>query len=209
MASSNIWLVTDGAYKGKTSKKAGSGIIIHNYDNKAQHEFMFHLGNYGINRINHVVKNADIPVGKYRIEFVEQDGYLMKYKIGDYVDLEIYTSQVKYPPTNNRAEYLAYILGNIICSILYPGHPIVLISDSKLLINSIQVWMINWVKKGLINTKENSDLLFEIHRLNDPVNCYHINSHLTIKEYQKLSELEKYFSKLNDQADKLANEAIL
>lgn len=205
----HILLVTDGAYKGKTSKKAGSGIIIHNYENKAQHEFMFHLGSYGINRINHVVKNADIPVGKYRIEFVEQDGYLMKYKIDDYIDIEIYTSDVKYPPTNNRAEYLAYILGNILCTVLYPNTPIALVSDSMLLINSIKVWMTNWVKKGLIPTKENSDLLFEIHRLHDPINCYHINSHLSIKDYQKLSEMDKYFSKLNDQADKLANDAIL
>lgn len=206
-----LYLITDGAWKGKTSLKAGSGIILHNIKQGiiTQHQFMFDLANYSISKITYEVLNADLPPGKYRIELINQDGYLYQYQVGQHIILNIYTNDLKVSPTNNRAEYIAYILGHILCDIIHPNEPITLVSDSMLLINTLKVWMNSWVKKGIIDDKKNPDLIYEMLKLKKIKNYVHINSHLSSDKFRKLSPIEKEYSKLNDLADELANEAIL
>lgn len=205
----NILLVTDGAWKGKTSMKAGSGIVLYNKTTKAQHNFMFSLDNYSFSNITFSTINPMIPEGTYRIELVNKTDESVEYKIDNYIKFKIDIGDDIYPPTNNRAEYLAYIFGNIICSVIYPNELITLVSDSKLLINTITVWMDNWVDKGLIKTKKNPDLLEIINLLPKPYKCEHINSHLKPYEYAKLNDVKKQFSLLNEEADVLANNAII
>jgi ribonuclease HI len=205
-----LYLITDGAWKGKTSLKAGSGIILYNVSESGIicHEFMFELGNYSINKIDYNILNVNIPPGRYNIQLNNVDGYLYNYNIEEYINIGIYTSDNKYPPTNNRAEYIAYILGAILCGILYPDNDIILISDSMLLINTLSKWVFTWIKKNIINEKKNPDLIFEMIKLRKVKKFIHINSHLSPDKFRKLSPVEKEYSKLNDLADELANKAI-
>lgn len=204
----NILLVTDGAWKGKTSKKAGSGFILHNYNNKNQHEFMYELSDYEILDIQ-ISKSGELLEGTYRVELINIVDNLHYYKVGESIELIFTVGELgKYPQTNNRAEYIAYILGMILVNIIYPNWEINLISDSMLLINTIQLWLHNWVKKGILGEKKNPDLLKIIYKLKYPNYLTHVNSHLTPQEYNKLSDIMKYYSRLNDRADALANQAI-
>lgn len=206
-----LYLITDGAFKGKTSKKAGSGIIIHKKIGAQiiQHEFMYALENFVINDIKYEVLNREIPPGKYRIELIHESDNLYRYKVGEYIIFNIYIAGTKTPGTNNRAEYLAYLFGQLLCDIMYPDEPIALVSDSNLLIQTLKVWMQNWVRQNIVATKKNPDIITQFIQYKRIKKYIHINSHLTVSDYQKLTPEFKEYSKLNDRADVLANEAII
>lgn len=214
---SGLYLITDGACKNKTTHKAGSGFLIYKLIDQTaglpriikSHSFMFDVGTYEISKITYEILNPNIPVGKYRISLQTEEDSLRIYEIPGYIRFHIYTTGKHKPGTNNRAEYLAYILGNIISNIIYPSETFTLVSDSMLLINTLKIWMANWIKKNIVSQKENPDLITEMIKLGKPKKYVHINSHLTPEKYQKLTPEYKEYSKLNDLADVLANEAIL
>ena len=223
---SGLYMITDGAWKGKSSLKAGSGCVIYNIDdethNVTSHQLMYNLETYEISQIEYEVLNAAIPAGKYRIELgsqvrkIDDDiiggddrTKIFTYKLGEYMKFHIHTTGKHKKRTNNRAEYLAYIFGNIVSQVLYPNTQYTLITDSMLLLNTLKTWLSGWIKKGIVLEKENSDLLNEFIKLPKPKKYVHINSHLTPAKFQKLTPEEKEYSKLNDLADDLANEAII
>lgn len=206
-----LYLITDGAFKGKTSKKAGSGIILHKrLEGKVtQHEFMYSLENFVINKITYEVSNPDLPVGKYRIAMNHESDNLCRYTVGGYITFNIFIAGNKTPPTNNRAEYLAYLFGQLLCDIIYPQVPVTLISDSNLLLQTLKVWMQNWVKQNIVQSKKNPDIIMQFIEFKRIKKYIHINSHLSVSDFQKLTPEFREYSKLNDKADDLANEAII
>lgn len=218
---SGLYIITDGAWKGKSSLKAGSGCVIYNIDdetrNVTSHQLMYNLETYEISHIEYEVLDAAIPAGKYRIEpqlkmcniGENNNTKIFTYKLGEYMKFHIHTTGIHKKRTNNRAEYLAYIFGNIVSQVLYPNTQYTLITDSMLLLNTLKTWLSGWIKKGIVLEKENSDLLNEFIKLPKPKKYVHINSHLTPAKFQKLTPEEKEYSKLNDLADDLANEAII
>lgn len=211
-----LYLVTDGACKNKTTHAAGSGFLIYNLTdvgpNKPReiqdYHFMFKLDTFEIQKIEYEVLNKNLPAGKYPIRLIRKEPNVRVYEIQDYIVFNIYVTGKYKPNTNNRAEYLAYILGSIILDITRPNEPYTLVSDSALLLNTLKEWMPNWIKKGIVQTKENPDLLYEMIKSNKPNRYVHINSHLTPAQFQRLTPTDKEYSKLNDIADELANEAI-
>jgi len=212
---SGLYIITDGAWKGKSSLKAGAGCVIYNLEDnprkETSHQLMYNLETYEISSIDYEVLNPNIPAGKYRIELItnQNNSKTFAYKLGEYMKFNIHTTGVNKKRTNNRAEYLAYIFGNIVSQTLYPNTSYTLVTDSMLLLNTLKTWLSNWIKKDLIPSKENSDLLYEFTKIPKPIKYVHINSHLTPAKFQKLSAEDKEYSRLNDIADDLANEAII
>lgn len=81
--------------------------------------------------------------------------------------------------TNNIAEL--YAIGKAIRS--QPvGTKIQLFTDSKYSINSISVWVINWIKNGWITSKgepvENKKLIEKVYKMSDNVSFVHVKAHV-------------------------------
>ena len=124
--------------------------------------------------------------------------------------LYVKVNDIKKKKTNNRSEYLAYIVGKHLCNHLFPNEELILISDSNLLIKTLEIWLKGWIKKNIVHTKANVDLLNLMITFGTyPSKCHHINSHLTPTQKKALDKENFYYSTLNDMADDLANLAIL
>lgn len=207
-----LYLITDGACKNKTNFNAGSGIIIHklNQDGTtATHKFMFYLEEYEVNNIEYQVLYPDssLPEGKYKMNLI-QNSDVFTYKIDEFMIFNISTTGKQIKRTNNRAEYFPYILGSMIASVMYPNETLTLISDSNLLVKTLNVWMDGWIKKGELHNYKNPDLLFQMAKLTKPKKTLHVYSHLSSPQIRRLSPEYQEYTKFNTEADSLANEAI-
>ena len=71
----------------------------------------------------------------------------------------------QYTASNNRGELTA-ILNALKCVELFPAvKPVVVVSDSEYSIKCITEWVIGWKRKGLLDTKANTDLILPAHDL--------------------------------------------
>ena len=103
--------------------------------------------------------------------------------------------------TNNRAEYYALIKALEICDIIDKDKKIIVYSDSKLLINSINSWISKWKSNGWITSKGspvlNMDLLIKIDEM---INLRNV----TINHVYAHTNNTDYYSYWNNIVDKLA-----
>ena len=106
-------------------------------------------------------------------------------------------------PTNNRAEYTAFIKGIEKIREMKLGEPILVYTDSNLLVQTINEWLPKWKAKGIIQEKANSDLVVQIDRLvtENTIRVVHVYGHGGNKS--------EYLNKYNQVADDLANAGAL
>jgi len=109
--------------------------------------------------------------------------------------------------TNNRAEYTAFIEAIRTSNEIDPSHalPLIVYSDSELLVKTVNLWMRSWKQAGWIKHDKkpvkNLDLLVDIDNLmRQPrrIQIFHVRSH---------QKTESFYSKWNNYADRLAKEA--
>ena len=97
--------------------------------------------------------------------------------------------------TNNRMELLAVIIG--LEAIKKQGQQVVVYSDSKYVIDSVEKkWVFGWVKKGF-QGKKNADLwlrFLEIYKKHD-VKCIGVKGHANHPENERCDELAVKASK--------------
>jgi ribonuclease HI len=219
------YLATDGACKMGRVRKSGSGIVI--YKDTA-HVWKFAFANNKRAILGVTITNTEpLEPGHYEIKLHNIDGDIYNYNFvpvnntsnanidnNANIVLSIKYGGEDYDLTNNRAEYIAYILGNLIlCSqfceqknISAPNYT--LVADSKLLLNTLEFWLPKWVKTQQHLKQKNPDLLNLFLSLGNFPNKYvHINSHLKPHEYKALTQEQKFYSDLNTIADKLTNDA--
>lgn len=113
-------------------------------------------------------------------------------------------------PTNNRGEYLAFCYLMLHIARMRQAAPVVVVLDSKLLIDTLEAWLPGWRKKGTLHEKKNVDLvliadeLLQLARRSAKVNLVHIRSHRAPPPVED-TQNHLYWS-LNDQADRLAGQ---
>lgn len=119
-------------------------------------------------------------------------------------------------PSNNRGEYLGFINCLVTILRLFPslkGRPsVTIVSDSMLIINTLNVWLPSRRAKGTQNELKNLDLVFIAEHL---LNTLKEITHVTLKHVRshKKEPTEKYGYtyinwKGNDIADRLATKAL-
>lgn len=91
--------------------------------------------------------NNDIRIGSY--------GYVITAKFKGENYLRKHSSKKYKDTTNNRMELKAIIKA---LEKIDKGHTIDVYSDSKYCVDSINQWLIAWVKKNKLQDKQNSDL---------------------------------------------------
>lgn len=108
--------------------------------------------------------------------------------------------------TNNVAELTA-----IKMALEQTEGPIRIITDSQLCMNTFTTWIHNWIRKGIVHTKANSELIMEIYNLmrDRQVTFRHVNSHLTIAAKAALSAEDRVHVANNEIVDGLATNALL
>jgi ribonuclease HI len=109
--------------------------------------------------------------------------------------------------TINRAEYTAFIEAIKASNEINPDQsvPLIVYSDSELLVKTVNLWMRSWKQAGWIKHDKrpvkNLDLLVDIDHLmhqKRKIHIFHVRAH---------QKIESFYSKWNNLADKLAKEA--
>lgn len=109
--------------------------------------------------------------------------------------------------TINRAEYTAFIEAIRASNEIDPSHsmPLIVYSDSELLVKTVNLWMRSWKQAGWIKHDKkpvkNLDLLVDIDQLMHQrrrIHIFHVRSH---------QKTESFYSRWNNHADKMAKEA--
>ncbi len=109
--------------------------------------------------------------------------------------------------TINRAEYIAFIEAIKASNEIDPDQsvPLIVFSDSELLVKTVNLWMRSWKQAGWIKHDKkpvkNLDLLLDIDQLmhkKRKIHIFHVRAH---------QKTESFYSKWNNLADRLAKEA--
>jgi len=129
----------------------------------------------------------------------------------------IYDNNTIMKPTNNRAELIAmcillsYLLEMKLVKQIELNR-IIIISDSKLTINTTTTWIHTWKKNNLIESKKNPDIVNILYNLiikcqenNIKYELVHQESHISQKKKNQKKDNIKYYITLNEISDKLAN----
>lgn len=114
---------------------------------------------------------------------------------------------IKCKATNNRGE-LCGLLCAILIAKLRDINDITVIMDSKYCIGIFTEWLGNWIKNGILDKKENVDLIKVImHHMNGiNINFVHQRSHLTKAVKDRMTREQLVNVQLNELADKAAEE---
>lgn len=121
-------------------------------------------------------------------------GYVITAKKNNTNHLKKFSSKKYVDTTNNRMELKAIIKS---LESIKPGHTIDLYSDSKYCVDSINIWMANWIKKKVLQDKTNSDLWMRFIKIRD----YHKENGTTLNITWVRGHNGNEF---NEMADKLA-----
>ncbi len=135
-----ITIATDGACSGNGTHKAkaGYGVVVHDSNGPEVSRYIWG----GVEPFDYKFVNQDIP----------EDG------------VTIIPSAVLTYPSNNRGEFLGAIWA-LIMAIRYMKHnsaamcDVNILTDSKLVINTLENWVDSWRARGLIYQKKNPDLV--------------------------------------------------
>lgn len=121
--------------------------------------------------------------------------------------MNITYGNIKSKATNNRGE-----LCGLLCALLVARsrgvNNITVVMDSKYCIGIFTEWLNNWIKNGILDKKENADLVKVIMRYMTDINVnfVHQRSHLTKAAKARLTREELINVQLNELADKAAEE---
>lgn len=117
--------------------------------------------------------------------------------------------------TNNRGELLAFIktLEYILDNDYYTTREIIIVSDSNYCVRIMNEWLDGWIKRDVVWSKENSDMLNllaeyrrKLKERGFQISSIHMNSH---KKAPKDKFCEEYFRwKGNDIVDKYAQKLL-
>lgn len=87
-------------------------------------------------------------------------------------------------------------------------HDLIIVSDSSYSINIFTKWLPNWIKKNDLK-KENIELILSIWRLicsrSGKTGFRHVNSHLSVAQKSRLSDIDQQLVAGNEVADSLAS----
>lgn len=128
---------------------------------------------------------------------VSLNGMTMNFTYGD----------IKCKATNNRGELCGLLCAFLVARSRGVNH-ITVIMDSKYCIGIFTEWLSNWIKNGILNKKENVDLINVImqHMSGIDVDFVHQRSHLTKAVKDRMTREQLVNVQLNELADKAAEE---
>ena len=159
----------------KSDQAAGFGVVMHDTDSGWRASFNGYIAKFN-------VASAKIVNGKMIFEYLEQSA----------------------PASNNRGE-LSGFLFSILLAKERNAAEFVSVMDSTYCINTFKVggWLENWIKKDIVNTKKNVDLIMLIytHLLDIKVHFFHQRAHLPKATIQRLNGLDRLYADLNALAD--------
>lgn len=162
----------------KSDKAAGFGVVMHDTDSNWRASFGGHIEKF-------TVTAARIVNGKLEFDYSEEPA----------------------PASNNRGE-----LCGLLFSVLLAKERNIIeftsVMDSSYCINTFKAggWLENWLSKGILQTKKNTDLIMLIHNniQGIKVNFFHQRAHLPKYVIQRLAGLDRLYAELNAVADEIA-----